>query len=483
MNRIKCAAGTALLAIGTVFTPYSFAALPACNSSDSDIDGDGYGWENNTSCLVVETTAASSSSAFPTCANPASDPDGDGFGWENNASCQVAATSTESTPASSAMPDCALTASDPDGDGFGWENNASCRVTASSATIGVPSNAASGSSDMGQNNAASGSSDLGQAGNSGDFPSNNSGNFSSSNTGGSVIRSSSLTSTGSREICTQPDGDWFAWMTVGDFILHTNTWAAWASSDYDWSQCIYTNKNGAKAGVSYDWGTGRGPGDYQVRSYPELIYGVKDEYRGIAKSVTGLPESITALPSITIDYAMNWPEYGTPRAVAASANNRYPNGTLIQGERNVSVESFFYTPDATGSCSEDIVKRDGGSNHTYEVMVWLNAGAERLPAGPDDYVTDVTLDGELYKVYTKNNDRKYVAFVAQNPQQTGTLNWNTYIDWARLNAHRVQSLYGARTNSVQIQDNWCMGNIIVGTEIFWGEGNLDFIDWTITQRQ
>ena len=98
-------------------------------------------------------------------------------------------------------------------------------------------------------------------------------------------------------------------------------------------------------------------------------------------------------------------------------------------------------------------------------------------------MTDVTLDGQPYKVYTKNNDRKYIAFVAQNPQQTGTINWNTYLDWARQNAHRVQSLYGARTNSVQIQDNWCMGNIIVGTEIFWGEGNLDFLDWTITQSR
>ena len=180
---------------------------------------------------------------------------------------------------------------------------------------------------------------------------------------------------------------------------------------------------------------------------------------------------------------MNWPEYGPSRAVSASANPRYPNGTIIQGERNVSIESFFYNPDQNGQCSEGIVKRSGGSNHTFEVMVWLNSGAERLPAGPSDYVTDVTLDNAPYKVYTKNSDRKYIAFVAQNPQQTGTLTWNTFIDWATLNAHRVQSLYGARTNAVPMQTNWCMGNIIVGTEIFWGEGNLDFIDWTITQRR
>ena len=502
------------------------AALPACASAASDSDGDGFGWENNTSCEVV-AAAAASTSGTPTCASAASDPDGDGYGWENNQSCVVSAAAPSSNsgtagsatavcasansdpdgdgygwennqscvvasdaggtqgsaPSADDTPSCAFTASDPDGDGYGWENNASCRITANSATIGSPSNAGSGSADQGQNNAGSGSADLGQGGNSASFPANNSGNFSAGTGGGAIIRSSSLATSGARELCTTPDEDWFGWFQVGDFILHTNTWAAWASQDYDWSQCIYTNQNGAQAGVYYDWGPGRGSGDYQVRSYPELIYGVKDEYRRLPKSVTGLPVAIEDLPGITIDYSMNWPEYGPERAVNASANPRYPNGSIIQGERNVSIESFFYNPDQNGQCSEDVVQRSGGSNHTFEIMVWLNAGAERLPAGPSDYVTDVTLDNVLYKVYTKNSDPKYIAFVAQNPQQTGSLNWNTFIEWTGNNAHQVQSRFGAQTNAVPLQKTWCMGNIIVGTEIFWGEGNLDFIDWTITQRR
>lgn len=481
----------AVLALFALWGSPGIAALPACASAASDSDGDGYGWENNASCRVQATTSNTNSgsgagsstgsnsgtgSSRPACSSAAADPDGDGFGWENNRTCIVTATTGSSQPTSSTsgLIVCALTSSDPDGDGYGWENNASCRVTADSAPMGDPDNAGSGSSDQGQSNADSGASGSGQG---------SSGNFTSDTGGTSVLRRSALASTSSREICTTPNDDWFAWMTVGDFIFHTNTWAAWASQDYEWSQCIYTNKNGAKAGVYYDWGSGRGAGDYQVRSYPELIYGVKDEFRASPKSVTGLPESIDNLPGITIDYSMNWPEYGPSRAVVASANPRYPNGSIIQGERNVSIESFFYNPDASGQCSEGIVKRNGGSNHTYEIMVWLNAGAERLPAGPSDYVTDITLDNAAYKVYTKNSDRKYIAFVAQNPQQTGSLNWNTFIDWATLNAHRVQALYGARTNSVPVQTSWCMGNIIVGTEIFWGEGNLDFLDWSITQTQ
>lgn len=458
-------------------------SLPACNSPDSDPDGDGYGWENGNSCVTgTSSSSTTGTSGLVICSSASSDPDGDGYGWENSASCKVSGSTGSNDSAGSSTNSCAYTSSDPDGDGWGWENNTSCQITASSQTIGSSSNAGSGSSNGGQNNAGSGSSDGGQAGNSGDNTTNNGGSFSG-NTGGTIIRTSSLASSGSNEICTQANGDWFGWMNVGDFILHTNTWAAWATSDYPWSQCIYTNKNGALAGVSYDWGTGRGSGDYQVRSYPELIFGVKDQYRAGPKSVTGLPVRVDSMPNFSIDYSMNWPEYGPARAVNASANSRYPNGTIIQGERNVAIESFFYNPDASGNCSTGIVTRDGTSNHTYEIMVWINAGAERLPAGPNDYVADVQLDGQPYKVYTKNSDRKYIAFVSQNPQQTGTLNWNTYVDWARQNAHQVQSLYGASTNSVPIQDSWCMANIIVGTEIFWGAGNLDFLDWTITQRQ
>jgi len=58
-----------------------------CQSGDSDADGDGFGWENNRSCIVLKQT---SNSRFPACAKgAASDPDGDGYGWENNNTCLV----------------------------------------------------------------------------------------------------------------------------------------------------------------------------------------------------------------------------------------------------------------------------------------------------------------------------------------------------------------------------------------------------------
>jgi len=318
--------------------------------------------------------------------------------------------------------------------------------------------------------------------------------FESDSAGGSVIRRSVLSAGSSVNICTTASNQQnFSDTRVGDFILHNNAWRPWrAAENYEWEQCIYTNTNGAIAGWNYDWGPGISgingnpdpSGDYYVRSYPELIYGVKDEFRTSApKSVTGFPVRLSELPNISISYSYNGPQYGEARPVTASNNPRFPNGNIISGERNIAVESFLYNPDASGECSENIVTRNGGSNHVYEVMVWLDAGAERLPAGPSDFVTDVNIRGEAFKVYTKGSDPRYIAFVAQNPQSTGTLVWNDFTDWARTYAHRVRSEFGARSDSVQIQDSWCVANIIVGTEIFWGAGNLDIFDWTITQSR
>ena len=109
----------------------SVNARPVCENPASDPDGDGFGWENNDTCIVVANTASQSSSGgLPDCRSADSDPDGDGFGWESNDSCrvvQVQSPVTNLTPAA-AKPVCRSASSDSDGDGFGWENGASCVV-------------------------------------------------------------------------------------------------------------------------------------------------------------------------------------------------------------------------------------------------------------------------------------------------------------------------------------------------------------------
>lgn len=105
-------AATAAAATTTVAAGAKAAnGMAYCSNQGLDADGDGFGWQNEASCVV----AGSKADTHPTCASSASDPDGDGYGWENEKSCIV-------------VVHCASTNSDADGDGFGWENGRSCIV-------------------------------------------------------------------------------------------------------------------------------------------------------------------------------------------------------------------------------------------------------------------------------------------------------------------------------------------------------------------
>ena len=108
---------------------------PFCSDASFDIDGDGWGWENNRSCIV---NSSSSQNTHPTCSNANSDPDGDGYGWENSRTCVVSSTNSQNT-----HPVCSNANSDPDGDGYGWENSRTCVVNSSNTatnTIGNSQN-------------------------------------------------------------------------------------------------------------------------------------------------------------------------------------------------------------------------------------------------------------------------------------------------------------------------------------------------------
>lgn len=138
--------------IAILLSNHSQAAPLLCLQPDSDHDNDGWGWENNQSC-VVDTQAANTSTpdastldntttTTPTCSSTSIDTDNDGWGWENNQSCIFTTTTTSAaqTPnatgvtqgvASNSATPCSNTASDHDNDGWGWENNQSCKVVSS----------------------------------------------------------------------------------------------------------------------------------------------------------------------------------------------------------------------------------------------------------------------------------------------------------------------------------------------------------------
>jgi len=79
---------------------------PVCQFASSDADGDGFGWENQTTCIITEATNAEPA---PACV----DDDGDGYGWDGSRVCRVDVMCYDTAPL---------------GDGFGWDGTNSCQI-------------------------------------------------------------------------------------------------------------------------------------------------------------------------------------------------------------------------------------------------------------------------------------------------------------------------------------------------------------------
>ncbi|OED39968.1 hypothetical protein AB833_13200 [Chromatiales bacterium (ex Bugula neritina AB1)] len=269
-------------------------------------------------------------------------------------------------------------------------------------------------------------------------------------------------------------------LAFGDFILASNAWNFCASTLPDWEQCISVDSDSGAVTPrwTYDWGNEadvNGP-VWLVKSYPEIIYGVKspDEFSGSSltetPAETGLPARVDNLPYYRIDYAFSGEENTTRSKEFA--------GETVYGERNIALESFFHELD--GECDVNSLVRNGSfSNQRYEIMLWLDSGPERLPSARKDFVSTIQLDGVAYDVYTKPADPEYIAFVAQQPSNIGQINWSTFIEWTRTYAHQLEETFGRGSNTVRIQDDWCMANILLGTEIWWGSGYFQADEWTI----
>ena len=97
--------------------------VPDCVQENTYFEGDISGVENGINCAVKSTTPLT-----PICAFRKSDPDGDGWGWEEERSCFINDTSVAS---------CITAGSDPDGDGWGWENEQSCIVDENTPSSGA----------------------------------------------------------------------------------------------------------------------------------------------------------------------------------------------------------------------------------------------------------------------------------------------------------------------------------------------------------
>ncbi len=118
--------------------------FPHCSEAITDPYNSGYGWENNATCVVADSSVHSTATTdtndaefpqFPVCSSTVIDDNNDGYGWENFQTCQFAGnsqpTTETSTPVVPVFATCSASVSDPDGDGYGWENNQTCQFDSS----------------------------------------------------------------------------------------------------------------------------------------------------------------------------------------------------------------------------------------------------------------------------------------------------------------------------------------------------------------
>ena len=118
----------ALLVLGIcsiLSSPLQAQNHPVCQTN-SDIDGDGWGWENNRSCRVASNPAQSGTLCI--------DSDGDGYGWDGSQTCIVSANTGSSNEATNNR------CIDTDGDGFGWDGTRTCLVTPASNNTSANNN-------------------------------------------------------------------------------------------------------------------------------------------------------------------------------------------------------------------------------------------------------------------------------------------------------------------------------------------------------
>jgi hypothetical protein len=245
-----------------------------------------------------------------------------------------------------------------------------------------------------------------------------------------------------------------AWASVAydKYVVLNNSWNSDSMTDQSWTQLINVTEN-ANGSItpswSYDWLDQFDGDEIEVKAYPEVLYGPKlGTHVSGTKEETGLPERVADLPEFVVTY--DYSETGN-------------------AERNVALESFFHdSEDIRGPCDEV-------DNRVYEMMIWVNNPSIRTPG--QLALTGVMVDNQLWNVYIKPNSNKhYIAFTAQNPTTSGTLNWNRFVEWT---ANWTAENATERQIDV-LQPDFYMGAIEMGTEMWWGEGTFTINEFNVT---
>lgn len=484
------------------------------SSSDQDCDYttaalyDGWGWNPLTLSSCPPLANTTSSDGRPVCTTANADPDGDGFGWENDRTCLVSAGSVNPAPVSpapvnppGAKPVCSSALVDPDGDGYGWENDRSCIVSSTNpdstnpdpnnpeevalSPVGVIStgtpvyrwpavanadkyrliirdaggNGFTHEIDAFAANCQTGTGSCSAQPDTGYF--DNFLNWSVQ----AVVNGASQSVAGPVSFKTPVSPDLqpissntgaceaYPAMAYDKYVIVNNIWNARAMYRSGWSQTISLDQVQGSAPVAswkYDWLQESDGGIYDVKSYPEVVYGNKlGVHISGSKAETGLPEKVVDLQEFKVDYSFTHD---------------------FDAEVNVALESFFHSScNITGPC-------DDVDNRIFEMMIWVQNPTVRTPG--DLALTGVMIDNKLWDVYIKpRSNKKYIAFTAQTDQSSGTINWNRFVDWTvewtKNNAEELEIN--------QLSTDYCMGAIEIGTEVFNGKGNFKLDRYNISR--
>ena len=257
----------------------------------------------------------------------------------------------------------------------------------------------------------------------------------------------------------------FPGLRYGSYLMLNNSFNDSNTRWSDWSQSIVLNDGSpVTAEVTWDWGLeSQKFQPFETLAFPELVYGTKspDERSGTFAQ-TGLPVEEANRPDISINYSYS-------RVAGVSDAPLGANDTLAESadsEHNVIIESFWHD-----SCE---IVRNGGpnDNQVMEVLVWFYHG-ERLPSGPLDIIGNKIIDGAEYTIYRKSSNFNFLAYVATEERQSGTLNYSAFIEDAKANA--------ATYNVYQLTDSDCFANILFGPEEFQGAGSFTINNFEITR--
>ncbi len=462
---------------------------PVCRIGTMDFDGDGYGYQAGVSCLIVQPSRS--------CVRDSSDPDGDGYGFENGRSCVVNGTNL-STPSpmaeeragnpqvstvvvnGRARPVCITAATDPDGDGWGYENGESCiteirpELTIQEPTIPDSVLPRTPEVDNEPPVAMAAHSGLGT-------------DDSDPLTLNHTVCASSLSDT---------DGDGFGF-EGGRSCMVTGTsrpvpvclsiLSDLGGSGYGFERgetCI------AVEGVSADsenlllsealcenW-VQIAYGNYRIQNNT-WNSGVMYDDRWMQcielNLEQGRPVASWSFDWLTpqdgdLDQVKSYPQvfYGRKEANEISA----PKEVIGMPElvSNLPEYKVDYRWSVSGDAEHNVALESffhttceaNHNNKEYEMMVWVGIPETKTPGV---LVTNATIDGKRWRVYANPAlSWGYVAFVAENDSFSGTLDWSRFIEWSQENS----SIYGLG----ELRTGSCMGAIEIGTETFWGKGEF-----------